>query len=251
MTREHVPLKSTWNNQLLVEKDMRRHIRGQDVVAAMKSGKGRHMQPGRYGWWTCKDCNGLMNREYAPAYRDFALGQGGATPHTIAERPITCRPLRVLKQIVGFFCCQNSRGHVEGSLPGFDMRWDELQRFVRDPALTQLPDDYRIFALRCYGGGRFCGFQKAVSFEADRVVITGAISEVALNPLGFIMTFGNCPPLRPEIGEVTDWKDMDDSAPWTGHATFPPLFIPRTERQYPGHYLSLGEWQAAFERGEW
>ncbi len=228
---EHVPPRCTFNrNTRFVQIPMLDFVKDSNPFEFKAKGK---VEQGGIGFFSfCQECNNKLGTTYVRAYKRWV--QAGAEvlskgKYDIFEyRVKEMEPVKILKHVISMFIAVHD--------PWFVKEFPDLQEFVNDPGRTDLNDRFKIYTyLNRKGAFRH------IQFTVSGSMGTGSITkctELAHPPFGYVLTFDKENLNKPYLGEITNFKNFDNSK---SHELKLKLAVLETHLPFPLDYRTKDE----------
>jgi hypothetical protein len=197
---EHVPPKAAFNDQGVLEADIRKVLDG-NLIEELENPTGTNNPRGAGKYTLCEECNNSTGRWYAKDYVHFVRQAyprcKDVPPETAVTIECSIRPLDVLKQILVMFC--------SASPPSFAQKHQRLVRYLLN-ADSRDADDQRLF-LSLYDvknskASRQLGLSGRISGAQSHI-----FSEISFPPFNLVMSVSGGNP-DPRLFEITHFKEF-------------------------------------------
>lgn len=240
LSYEHVPPEAAFNDRAVTL------LRGERALREFRREKpsGLIQQRGCGEYTLCERCNSRTGAWYGTALASWCR-QGAALLEATKGQPTLAYPyyiypLRVLKEIAAMFFSVNAVAFRNGPTSEIRRSGPELAQFVLNRQRRRTPPPFRFFAYSTglAGAGRFAGW--ATMVHDGR---TDHLSEIALPPLGYVMTAGNDAP-HGDMEELTAFGDHEYDDFKMVHLRLPVLSV---ATPYPGDYRTPEDVMASEE----
>jgi hypothetical protein len=199
---EHYPPKSAFNkNTRYYSIPSNEFYKNADKESLLNyKPKGMKKQGGLGDYCLCIDCNDFLGSNYVREYKKWAnlgmdiINSGEFKSCCFKTNDIDY--LKILKQIVSIFICNNDKIFTE--------MYKGLQEFVRDINSNELPSRYRIYAYLNNEGQLRNG-------NINYTNLYGAVCEFTFRPFGYVLSIDNENKFEnlTELTELQKIKDFD------------------------------------------